>query len=166
MAAATLRRPHRSGTPNRYAVHGGSASRHNPRSCSRPGCRLAEWRSERSWISRYGEVTPTRPDGLGRWEEASTRIEFFLEYDRSTEQRDRLVAKMPGYEELECALGRSRWVLFSFATPRREACARAALAGTTALVDLVADGQDRAARGDLGATRHIRQVHRARALHD
>ena len=101
---------------------------------SRPGCQLVEWRSERSWISQYGEITPTRPDGLGVWEEGGNRVEFFLEYDRSTEPLHRLVAKMPGYEELERALGRRRWVLFSFASSRREMGARAALAGTTALV--------------------------------
>lgn len=100
----------------------------------RPGCQLVEWRSERSWVSRYGDVTPTRPDGFGVWEEDGARVEFFLEYDRSTEPLDRIVAKMPGYEDLERALGRWRWVLFSFASPRREAGARLALAGTTALV--------------------------------
>jgi DNA-binding CsgD family transcriptional regulator len=101
---------------------------------SRPGCRLVEWRSEASWIAQFGDVTSVRPDGLGVWEENGVRAEFFLEYDRSTEPLDRIVAKTAGYEELDRALGRRRWVLFSFASPRRETGARAALVGTTALV--------------------------------
>ncbi len=100
----------------------------------RPGCRLVEWRSERSWINQVRDASPTRPDGLGTWEENGSEVAFFLEYDRSTESLDRLAAKMPAYEALERALGHGRWVLVSFATPRREAGARAALASTTALV--------------------------------
>ena len=52
---------------------------------SQPGCRLVEWRSERSWIAQFDDVTSTCPDGLGVWEEDGARIEFFLKYDRSTE---------------------------------------------------------------------------------
>ena len=77
-----------------------------------------EWRSERCWIAEFGEVTPTRPDGLGVWEEDGVRVQFFLKHDRSMEPLEGLAAKMPGYEELERALGCRRWVLFSFASPR------------------------------------------------
>lgn len=100
----------------------------------RPDCRLVEWLSEKSWTSEYGDVTTARPDGLGTWEAAGGRVRFFLEYDRSTESLDRLGAKMPAYEELERVFPRWRWVLFSFASLRRETGARAALADTTALV--------------------------------
>jgi hypothetical protein len=126
-----------------------------------------EWRSERCWIAEFGEVTPTRPDGLGVWEEDGVRVQFFLKHDRSMEPLEGLAAKMPGYEELERALGCRRWVLFSFASPRlasprlasprREAGARAALAGRRALVaNLVGRRRTAAARGDLGAARSQR----------
>lgn len=90
--------------------------------------------------------------------EDGAEVEFFLEFDRSTEPLDRIAAKMPGYEELEHAFGRWRWVLFSFDSSRREAGARAALAGTTALMaTYLKPGEwTAAARGDLGASQSRR----------
>jgi len=56
---------------------------------------------------------------------------FCLEYDRSTETLDRLVAKLDDYVQLQIASEKAYWVLFCFRNPRREAGARRALAEAT-----------------------------------
>jgi hypothetical protein len=71
------------------------------------------------------------PDAFGEWQEGRRRLEFFVEYDRGTEALSRLVAKLPCYERFETDREASAWVLFAFASARREQTARAALAGAT-----------------------------------
>lgn len=70
------------------------------------------------------------PDGLGVWQEGERRITFCLEYDRSTEPLARPADKLRRYEKLRAAVTDPFVVLFSFATARREASARQALAKT------------------------------------
>ena len=93
---------------------------------TRPGCELSEWWSERRCAREWGEVV--RPDGYGIWREADTTLPFLLEYDNGTERIERLAAKLPGYARLAAAAGHANWVLFSFASPRRERDARRVLA--------------------------------------
>jgi hypothetical protein len=74
----------------------------------------------------WGEVV--RPDGYGIWTEPAGSLPFLVEYDTGTEPLDRLAAKLPGYAALAEAAGHPNWVLFSFASPRRERDARRVLA--------------------------------------
>jgi hypothetical protein len=96
---------------------------------TRPGCRLAEWWSERRCATEWGEVV--RPDGYGIWQEGTTSLPFLYEHDNGTERLDRLAAKLTGYARLAAAAGHPNWVLFSFPTPRREKEARRVLAHPT-----------------------------------
>ena len=93
---------------------------------TRPGCDLVEWWSERRCAREWGEVV--RPDGYGIWSEADTALPFLVEYDNGTERLERLAAKLPGYARLAAAAGHPNWVLFSFASSRRERDARRVLA--------------------------------------
>jgi hypothetical protein len=91
------------------------------------GRRLAEWLTEPE-AARWSEGV-VRPDGLGVWAEDGRTVEFFLEVDRGTETLARLAAKLDGYARFEAERGEAAWVLFAFASARREATARRALAG-------------------------------------
>lgn len=90
---------------------------------------LLEWLTE-SEAARWTEGI-VRPDAFGRWREAGEEAEFFLEYDRGTESRRRLVDKLADYERFERERGASSFVLFAFPSERRERAARAALASAT-----------------------------------
>lgn len=90
---------------------------------------LVAWLTEAE-CARWSEGI-VRPDAFGEWREDGSAVEFFLEYDRGTETLARLVDKLPGYERFEAERGASSWVVFCFPSPRREATARAALAGAT-----------------------------------
>lgn len=70
------------------------------------------------------------PHGYGVWRQDGRAVEFYLEYDRHTETRARLAAKLDRYAELNETTGRNTPVLFCFATARREASVRRALAGS------------------------------------
>jgi hypothetical protein len=96
----------------------------------RPGSELVAWWPERRCAAAWG--TLVRPDAGGVWQEPDGRqTEFALEVDRGTEPHARLRAKLSGYQDLAEAEGRSRWVLFWFAGPRREHLARPSLSGTS-----------------------------------
>jgi hypothetical protein len=64
---------------------------------------LTAWWSERRCAQRWGHLV--RPDGYGRWTEARTTVEFFLEYDTGTETISRVVGKLTGYTDLATASG-------------------------------------------------------------
>ena len=96
---------------------------------TRPGCALEQWWSERRCAREWGEVV--RPDGYGIWTERNTSLAFLVEYDNGTERLDRLAGKLGGYAQLAAAAGHPNWVLFSFASPRRETEARRVLAHPT-----------------------------------
>jgi hypothetical protein len=87
---------------------------------------LRAWWSEARCARAWGESV--RPDGFGIWEEESRRLAFFLEHDNGTETTERLAEKLAGYEDLARRAGEVTAVLFSFASPGREAAARRALA--------------------------------------
>jgi hypothetical protein len=96
---------------------------------TRPGCYLDQWWSERRCAREWGEVV--RPDGYGIWTEPAGSLPFLVEYDTGSEPLDRLAAKLPGYARLAEAAGHPNWVLFSFASARRERDARRVLAHPT-----------------------------------
>jgi hypothetical protein len=87
---------------------------------------LAAWWSERRCRDRWGHVV--RPDGYGRWRQSDREVDFFLEYDRSTEPTDRLQAKLAGYQELADATKIPTPVLYWLPSSGREATVRQALA--------------------------------------
>ena len=89
-------------------------------------CRLVEWRSERSFAVRWGDLV--RPDGYGRWSEDGVEVDFCLEFDNGTENLARLVDKLAGYADLGVALGEVPLVLFALRGPRREEAAAKRLA--------------------------------------
>ncbi|GAA4690918.1 replication-relaxation family protein [Phytohabitans rumicis] len=61
-----------------------------------------------------------RPDGHGIWIENNAVVPFFAEYDTGSEDLDRLLVKIAGYEDLARVTGQ-RWpVLFSLHSPVRE----------------------------------------------
>ena len=86
---------------------------------------LLDWLTEAE-CARWTEGI-VRPDAFGHWREGGSSVEFFLEHDRGTETLARLVAKLDGYAAFEAERGASAWVLFAFASERREARARRAL---------------------------------------
>ena len=92
----------------------------------REDCNLSLWWSERHCASQFDRIA--QPDGLGVWEEASNRVVFCLEYDRSTETLDRLEKKLESYVRFEAASGHAYGICFCFGHPRREAGARRVLA--------------------------------------
>ena len=67
----------------------------------RDDCELELWWSERYCTSQFEKIV--RPDGLGIWKEMGGGTTFCLEYDRSTETLDRLVAKLDDYVQLQIA---------------------------------------------------------------
>lgn len=74
------------------------------------------------WSERYCAKAMGRAGLSGRlWhrQEDGKRIEYLLEYDRGTENLDRVAAKLEGYENLQTATGVRRYVLFSVRTKRR-----------------------------------------------
>ncbi len=91
--------------------------------------RLAAWLTERecaTWTDRI-----VNPDAIGEWHEDGRTLQFFVEYDRGSENLARLAAKLDGYARLESERGQSTWVLFVFTSPRREVTARRALSTST-----------------------------------
>src|SRR6266498_4064895 len=86
---------------------------------------LAEWWSERRCAERWGQVI--LPDGYGRWRQAGGEVDFFLEYDRGTEDLGRLAGKLDGYAELAAASGIATPVLLWLPGPSREAAVRQAI---------------------------------------
>ncbi len=87
---------------------------------------LAAWWSERRCAQRWGQLV--RPDGYGRWRQAGAEVDFFLEYDRATEDLGRLLAKLDGYAELAAVSRIATPVLFWLPSPGREASFRAVAA--------------------------------------
>ena len=104
----------------------------------REDCNLSLWWSERHCASQFDRIA--QPDGLGVWEEASNRVVFCLEYDRSTETLDRLEKKLESYVRFEAASGHAYWICFCFGHLRREAGARRVLAQATVPVATAALG--------------------------
>ncbi len=86
---------------------------------------LAVWWSERRCAERWGQVI--RPDGYGRWRQAGGEVDFFLEYDRGTEDLGRLAGKLDGYAELAAATRIATPVLLWLPGPSRETAARQAI---------------------------------------
>jgi hypothetical protein len=105
-----------------------------------PEAGLVEWMTEAE-AARWTEGI-VRPDAFGRWQEGGEAAEFFLEYDRGTESRPRLVEKLADYERFESERGATAFVLFAFPSERRERAARAALAGATVPVATAALSAD------------------------
>jgi hypothetical protein len=110
-----------------------------------PGAELVAWRGERSLGDAYGDgfeerirIEARRPDGYGQWREDGRETRFLLEYDRGTENLERLAAKLEGYQDFfQDAAGAEFlrangevWLLFSFLSARRERNARHALRGS------------------------------------
>ena len=115
--------PHLLGVNAVWAALAGHARCH-PRDAE-----LVAWLTEREAGNWTGGIV--RPDALLEWQEHGISVEAFLEYDRGTERLAVLADKLRSYERLEEESGSSSWVLFAFASPGREASARAALAHTT-----------------------------------
>jgi hypothetical protein len=86
---------------------------------------LTAWWSERRCAQRWGHLV--RPDGYGRWTEAATTVEFFLEYDTGTETITRVANKLNGYTDLATASGTRTPLLLVLPSPRREAEIRHAI---------------------------------------
>jgi Replication-relaxation len=84
---------------------------------------LLAWWPERRCAERWGQLV--RPDGYGRWRQAGAEVDFFLEYDRGTEDLGRLLAKLDGYAELAAVSGIATPVLWWLPSPGREASFRA-----------------------------------------
>ena len=91
---------------------------------------LVAWWSERRCAERWGQLV--RPDGYGRWRQAGAEVDFFLEYDRGTEDLGRLLGKLDGYAELAVVSRIATPVLFWLPSPAREASFRTAV-GTPAV---------------------------------
>ena len=86
---------------------------------------LTAWWSERRCTQRWGHLV--RPDGYGRWSEAGTTVEFFLEYDTGTETISRVVGKLAGYADLATASGIQTPLLLLLPGAGREAEIRRAI---------------------------------------
>lgn len=92
-----------------------------------PGMALLAWWSEQRCARLFGDLV--RPDGYGRWyEPGHGGIEFFLEYDRGTENTHQVARKLDGYAQLAAATGIATPVLVWLPTPAREAHVRSSLA--------------------------------------
>lgn len=87
---------------------------------------LTAWWSERRCAQRWGHLV--RPDGYGRWSEAGTTVEFFLEYDTGTETISRVASKLNGYTDLATASGIWTPLLLLLPNPSRETEIRRAIA--------------------------------------
>jgi hypothetical protein len=86
---------------------------------------LTAWWSERRCAQRWGHLV--RPDGYGRWTEAGTTVEFFLEYDTGTETITRVANKLTGYTDLATASGIQTPLLLVVPSSRREVEVRRAI---------------------------------------
>lgn len=87
---------------------------------------VTAWWSEARCTRHFGDIV--RPDGYGRWREASRDIEWFIEWDTGSYQLSRFVAKLPDYLELAATTRIVTPLLAVFATAQREAHARPLLA--------------------------------------
>src|SRR6266545_8056466 len=95
-----------------------------------PDAALITWWSERQCTQRWGQVV--RPDAYGRWRDGGLEVDFFLEYDRGTEELGRLLGKLDAYAELAVVSEIATPVLFWLPTVAREASFRKA-AGVAAV---------------------------------
>jgi hypothetical protein len=120
---------------------------------------LTAWWSELRCGRLFGDMV--RPDAYGRWQEDSTQIEFFLEFDFGTEDLGKLSRKLYGYERLATATGITTPVLIWLPTGRREANARKALAEVLsqldrpALLPVATSAADVAGENNPAATRWL-----------
>lgn len=86
--------------------------------------RLRAWWSETRCARYFGDAV--NPDGYGRWRGPDTgEIEFFLEYDRGTEDTSRVARKLEGYASLAASTGIATPVLVWLPTSARESTVRA-----------------------------------------
>lgn len=69
------------------------------------------------------------PDGIGRISAGDRQVSFFLEYDRGTENHDRLESKIDRYRRIGRMNDRPDALLFVFPTPAREREVRRSLSG-------------------------------------
>ncbi|MHB1534854.1 MAG: replication-relaxation family protein, partial [Acidimicrobiales bacterium] len=103
-----------------------------------PGADLERWWSERRCAEEWDGVI--RPDGYGQLRCGAHVVEFVLEYDRGTEQFDRLAGMLDVSPDLAEAVGWAPWLAFWFPSPRREAEARRVLDRHGVAVVTGADG--------------------------
>ncbi|MBB5155903.1 replication-relaxation family protein [Saccharopolyspora phatthalungensis] len=89
---------------------------------------VGTWWSETRCAKHFGDLV--RPDAYGRWRHRDAEIEFFLEFDLSTESLPRVAAKLHGYAGLAAATGITTPVLLWLPTARRETAARRLLTRT------------------------------------
>lgn len=88
---------------------------------------LSAWWSEQRCARFFGDVV--RPDGYGRWHDPTTgEIEFFVEYDRGTENTHTLARKLDGYARLAASTGIATPVLVWLPSTTREPQVRTMLA--------------------------------------
>jgi hypothetical protein len=109
------------------------------------GARLDQWWSEQRCAEVWGAYA--RPDGYGRWAEADTHVDFFLEYDTGTEPLAKVARKLRGYAELAAADKVTTPVLIYTRSPSREANLHRHLTGTP--VPVATTNTDTAARSTL-----------------
>lgn len=91
---------------------------------SLPGHELVEWWGEGRCLARWGEYVA--PDGFAVLRCGDATVGFFLEYDRGTEERRRLIEKVERYSSV-ARLGEPAIVLFCAESDRREENIRSAL---------------------------------------
>ena len=94
-------------------------------SLTQPDTVLETWRSEKGCAEYCGAIV--RPDGYGCWREGNRSVRFFFEYDTGSEPLTKVVAKLPGYDDLAIAGVPEVLVLFWLPTARREANLQAAI---------------------------------------
>jgi hypothetical protein len=99
--------------------------------CRRRGWRLT-WTGERraaaEWtFDTWGGSPFVAPDGIGRVSDRTREVSFFLEYDRGTENHDRLESKIDRYGRLANIQARPDALLFVFPTAAREREVRSSL---------------------------------------
>ena len=87
---------------------------------------LVRWWSEHDTTLRYR--TRIHPDGHALWRQDNIVMGLFLEYDRSTEDLERLVRKLTAYDQLAADGGPAYPVLFWLHSAQREDNLHAALA--------------------------------------
>ena len=98
-----------------------------------PDMTLGAWWSETRCARHFGDLI--KPDAYGRFSAHGRAIEFFLEYDFSTEHLAKLANKLHGYHALAAATGITTPLLVWLPTSRREATARHQLTHTWAHLD-------------------------------
>lgn len=96
--------------------------------CRRRGWTLA-WTGERraaaEWtFDSWGGSPFVAPDGIGRISDRTREVSFFLEYDRGSENHDRLESKIVRYGRLAGLQFRPDALLFVFPTGARERAVR------------------------------------------